>query len=423
MMITETFVAPDPKGAYAQAIEKYGAEIELVSAKQIKEPDGTLLCEVSVSVPKERFMEAMMGEGNSVKSGEPVLNSKDTHEVTQALEAIESDKEEVKHERAMVLEKLVSESDINQYAFENSEVPQKDEEEEEDEEALLSELNELKNQLQDLREGLSDEDTMSVKQEVRELLFAKNLNLDWVDGVLDALKKSELELYDTKEKLIGHLQNRMKKQLIVKPEKMDKKKIVMLVGPTGVGKTTSIAKLAARYSYLMEKPYKVALVNLDTYKVGAIEQLEHYANIMQIEHATISSAQIFEDKLKEFDKYDVVLIDTAGMSPFDTQKFIKTIEYINVDIGREIDVNLVLSATVKYEDLVDIYNNFSFLNISSVLVSKFDETKHFGALLSFLLLKNLPLSYFSVGQDVPYDLMVADKNYLLAQFNGDLDES
>jgi flagellar biosynthesis protein FlhF len=419
MMITETFVASDPKSAYAQAVEKYGTDIELTSAKQIKEADGSLLCEVSVTVPKERFMEAM--NSGQLMSSDSILKEQDTQEVTQALQALEREHDNRDgHKGATILKKLVDESNINSYV-ENQNEEDAENGVEEDEEDLLAELNELKTQLQELREGLSDEDVTSAKQELRELLFAKNLTLDWIDSVLEEIE-NKLHIYDTKEKLIEYIQKRMKDQLIVKSEDMSKKKIVMLVGPTGVGKTTSIAKLAARYSYLMDKPYKVALVNLDTYKVGAIEQLEHYANIMQIEHVTISSAKLFETKLREFEAYDIVLIDTAGMSPFDTQKFIKTIEYINVDVGREIDINLVLSATVKYEDLIDIYNNFSFLNINSILVSKFDETKHFGPLLSFLLLHDLPLSYFSIGQDVPYDLMVADKNYLIAQFNGDLDE-
>ena len=170
----------------------------------------------------------------------------------------------------------------------------------------------------------------------------------------------------------------------------------------------------------MDRPYKVALLNLDSYKVGAIEQLEHYADIMQIEHISVGSAEAFKDKLEVLEDYDLILVDTAGMSPYDTHKFIKTVEFVNSDLNME--VNLVLSATVKYEDMEDIYKNFSFLNLDSVIISKFDETKHFGTLLNFMLLYKLPMSYFSIGQEVPDDLLLANKEYLLEHFIGDVNE-
>jgi flagellar biosynthesis protein FlhF len=120
--------------------------------------------------------------------------------------------------------------------------------------------------------------------------------------------------------------------------------------------------------------------------------------------------------------YDIILVDTAGMSPYDTQKFVKTVEFVQSETPRTLEVNLVLSATVKYEDMDDIYQNFSFLNLDSVIISKFDETRHFGTLLNFMLLYKLPMSYFSVGQEVPDDLRVASKEYLLERFIGDVQE-
>jgi flagellar biosynthesis protein FlhF len=184
-----------------------------------------------------------------------------------------------------------------------------------------------------------------------------------------------------------------------------------------------IAKLAARYAFLMDKPYKVALLNLDSYKVGAYEQLANYAEIMQIEHVTVENIDAFQEALETLNGYDIILVDTAGMSPYDTQKFIKTVEFVQLETPRKIEVNLVLSATVKYEDMDDIYNNFSFLNLNSLIITKFDETKHFGTLLNFMLLYKKPMSYFSVGQEVPDDLKVASKEYLLERFIGDLDEA
>ena len=361
-MINETFVASDPKGAYDQAVEKYGESIELVSAKQVKYDDGQLRCEVEIAIPKDVFMKKSFGDSS----------------------------------------------------------PSHDDKNKEEEVALLSELGELKKQLALMKEDMLGESDESVAQKIKRLFIKKGVAKPWLDDVFASLMGSNI--LEDATLLVSYLLEEIDESLEVQLEILDEPKIMMLVGPTGVGKTTTIAKLAARYAYLMDKPYRVALLNLDSYKVGAYEQLAHYADIMQIEHITVDSVESFSKGLEDLDDYDVILVDTAGMSPYDTQKFIKTVEFVQTDMPRKIEVNLVLSATVKYEDMDDIYNNFSFLNLNSVIISKFDETKHFGTLLNFMLLYKLPMSYFSVGQEVPDDLTVASKEYLLEQFIGDLDE-
>ena len=360
-MINETFVASDPKSAYDQAVEKYGERIELVSAKQVKYDDGQLRCEVEIAIPKDVFMQKSFGDI-------PPVNTN-------------SDQED---------------------------------------EALLSELSELKKQLALMKEDMLGESNESVTQKVKKLFLKKGVAQPWLDDVFGTLLGSNI--LEDETLLVPYLLEEIDESLDVQSEMLDEPKIMMLVGPTGVGKTTTIAKLAARYAYLMDKPYKVALLNLDSYKVGAYEQLAHYADIMQIEHITVDGVESFSHSLEELDEYDIILVDTAGMSPYDTQKFIKTVEFVQTDMLRKIEVNLVLSATVKYEDMDDIYNNFSFLNLNSVIISKFDETKHFGTLLNFMLLYKLPMSYFSIGQEVPDDLTLASKEYLLEHFIGDLDE-
>ena len=360
VMINETFVASDPKSAYEQAVEKYGNVVTLVSAKQVKYDDGKLRCEVTISIPEDVFMEKSLLEST------PVIDLPD-----------------------------------------------------EEDEALLAELSELKKQLYFMKSEMLGEDDESVMQKIKALFMKKGISKVWLDEVFTALTGSNI--LDDETLLVSYILEEIDESLDVKEETLTEPKVMMLVGPTGVGKTTTIAKLAARYAYLMDKPYKVALLNLDSYKVGAYEQLAHYADIMQIEHLTVDNADAFIDGLELLDEYDVILVDTAGMSPYDTQKLIKTVEFVQTDIPKNIEVNLVLSATVKYEDMDDIYNNFSFLNLNSLIISKFDETKYFGTLLNFMLLYKIPMSYFSIGQEVPDDLLVASKEYLLERFIGDLD--
>jgi len=358
--MNETFVASDPKSAYALAVEKYGSNISLVSARQVKYDDDVLRSEVTVSIQEEVFREESYGD-----------------------------------------EMLMGETE---------------------EESLLFEIGELKSQLEFMKDDISLElqEKDPIISPVNKLFIKKGISTKWLDSMFTSLMGTDI--IADKELLVSYLLEEINEVLKVKEENLSTPKIMMLVGPTGVGKTTTVAKLAARYAYLMDRPYKVALINLDSYKVGAVEQLAHYADIMQIELMSVASVEDFQEKLKTLNDYDVILIDTAGMSPYDTQKFIKIVEFVNSQTLRDIEVSLVLSATVKYEDMEDIYKNFSFLNIDSVIISKFDETRHFGTLLNFMLLYDIPMSYFSTGQEVPDDLRVADKEYLLEQFIGDVNE-
>lgn len=361
-MIHETFVALDPKSAYAQAVTKYGHNLSIISAKQLAYDDGVVRCEVVIAIPRTLYLE----KSTEI---EVVPESKSSEEVR-----------------------------------------------------LLDELSVLKSQLKEMKDELvhdiQEEDTVISK--VKKLFIKTGIDEKWLEKIFTSLHGTEM--LEDASLLVAYILEEIDETLRVKEESFIKKKIMMLVGPTGVGKTTTIAKLAARYAYLLEKPYKVVLFNLDSYKIGAIEQLENYADIMQIEHHAILSVDDFKEKLQQVGAYDVVLVDTAGMSPYDTQKFIRTVEFMNINTKIEIEVNLVLSATVKYEDMEDIYKNFSFLNLNSLIISKFDETKHFGTLLNFMLKYGVPMSYFSIGQEVPDDLVLAKKEYLLEQFIGDVHE-
>jgi len=192
------------------------------------------------------------------------------------------------------------------------------------------------------------------------------------------------------------------------------KKIVMLVGPTGVGKTTSIAKIAARYSYLLQKRYKVGLVVLDTYRIGAVEQLMQYARMMKLGIETVVDPPEFASAINSLKYCDYILIDTMGSSPYDREKIEKIYECLETNNGDyNIDVVLVMPSSIKYDDLKATYDSFSTLNIDTLMFTKLDETIGFGNIFSLSYETKKPISYFSVGQEVPEDLICASSSFLV----------
>ncbi len=193
----------------------------------------------------------------------------------------------------------------------------------------------------------------------------------------------------------------------------DRRKIMMLVGPTGVGKTTTLAKLAARYSYMLSKKYKVGIITLDTYRIAAVDQLMHYAKIMKLGIETVIDPPEFLNAINSLKNCDYILIDTVGSSQYDKDKIDSIRQFINSDPSLSIDVNLVIPANVKYEDLKEIYSNFAVLNIDTFIFTKLDETRWFGNIFSLVYDTNKPVSYLSVGQEVPSDLMVASNEFLI----------
>jgi flagellar biosynthesis protein FlhF len=180
-------------------------------------------------------------------------------------------------------------------------------------------------------------------------------------------------------------------------------RVAAFCGATGVGKTTNLAKLAALYN--VHQRARVALVTTDTYRVAAPEQLRVYANIIGLPMRVANDARETAAALREFQDYDLVLMDTAGGSQFNLEQ-INELKGI-FQSSRPHDMILVLAANTPIEDLRNTVNNFKCLHPSSVLFTKLDETRQYGALFSLLVESGLPLSYVSVGQNVPDDIRVA----------------
>ncbi len=187
------------------------------------------------------------------------------------------------------------------------------------------------------------------------------------------------------------------------PQPGEQKRLA-LIGPTGVGKTTTIAKLAA--AFLLAGGKRVAMVTIDTYRIAAVEQLKVYGEIMNLPVEVVMSADQLRDVLARHSNKDLILIDTAGRSPKDDVSLNELQNFLDVDPA--IEPHLVLSATTRERDLYETYSRFSALSPKSLLMTKLDECESLGVLLNIHLRNNCPLSYLANGQKVPEDLVQAD---------------
>ena len=188
-----------------------------------------------------------------------------------------------------------------------------------------------------------------------------------------------------------------------------KTKLEFFMGPTGVGKTTTIAKLASYFK--LEKKLKVALITCDTYRIAAVEQLRTYANILDVPLQVVYTLEEFNAAVKGFAGYDMIFVDTAGRSHKNNEQCNEIMHFVNdcvVDENVEKEVFLVLSAATKYKDLININQVFSHMKNYSLIFTKLDETTCLGNILNMKLHTGLQLSYVTSGQAVPDDISIID---------------
>ncbi len=195
-----------------------------------------------------------------------------------------------------------------------------------------------------------------------------------------------------------------------------KKKYVFFIGPTGVGKTTTIAKIASMLK--LSGKVKVALVTSDTYRIAAVEQLKTYANILGVPLKVVYSADEMENAMEELEEYDLVLIDTAGRSHNNKEQKEDIHRLLETVPEEQREVFLVMSATTKYRDLVKISQSYSEITKYSLIFTKLDETDAIGNVFNIRMLTGAPLSYMTWGQNVPDDIGKVDAQKMAKQLLG-----
>lgn len=199
-------------------------------------------------------------------------------------------------------------------------------------------------------------------------------------------------------------------------EKAEKAKYVFFLGSTGVGKTTTIAKLASKLKLEMKK--NIALVTADTYRIAAVEQLKTYANILSVPLKIIYSPDELQNEMEELEEYDVCLVDTAGRSHKNKDQIEDIQNLIEQVPVKDRQVYLVLTAGTKYSDLREIAKVYSKLTDYSIIFTKLDETSSAGAMLNMRMQTKCPLSYVTWGQNVPEDIGEVDAQKIAKQLMG-----
>lgn len=324
-------------------------------------------------------------------------------EVIAALDEVASPSLQIKRNKDRKTPTLKEESLENNRSFEATF------EKEKNDTALLAEMAHLKEEIRSIRQRIE---------------VGLQHYPDLVQSCLSTLQEAELSekhilsLGDTLANKWRNAQMNVKqddviqwaKQAIIKElnkvsftEISSSQKFVNFVGPTGVGKTTTIAKLAAEA--VLEHKKRAALITTDTYRIAAIEQLKTYAELLNIPIEIIYEEKDFLAAVQKFSDYDVVFIDTAGRN-YREKRFISELKKL-FGHHHEIETFLVLSLSMKEKDISKIVDNFLDMNFNKFIFTKADETNSYGVMYNLINKYNKGVSYITNGQDVPDDIIAA----------------
>lgn len=286
-------------------------------------------------------------------------------------------------------------------------------------ESAMSE--ELKKEIHDLKTMMKSLKKQSEQLEYPEGLvyvieFLKNQELDEQliteisDELFDHLKKGEAsrkELFQmAKDSLHARLQSLPYGGIDYA------KKYIHVLGPTGVGKTTTIAKMAARA--VLEKKKKIGFITTDTYRIAAIEQLKTYAGLLQAPVEIVYNADDYKQALQKMDHLDLIFVDTAGRN-YKESKYVDDLKDL-IEFEDEAQSFLVLALTAKQKDLEIIIDKFATVPIEKFIFTKLDETNSIGTMFNLMIKYNKGLAYYTNGQEVPEDIEQVNLNDLLDMF-------
>lgn len=392
-MIIKKYVGKTESEAIESAKKELGNDVVVMNVKEIK-PKGLFAflraktVEVTVALEDERDKFSALRKESTGKGTE--------ERIAKKIESTSSIEEKLENLQNLLVSKLQNEE--NMKAQRLAEEKNADSEgAQQDEDTTVSEA-----------EPKDDEYVRFIKV-LYNTMLDNEVDEHYANQIIDGMDKGYKPGQNFDQLLAGVYQRMILK--LGKAEKItpakEGPKVVIFIGPTGVGKTTTIAKVASQFA--VEQKKKVALVTADTYRIAAAEQLRTYANIMQVPFRVIYSEEDMATAINDFKEYDYIFVDTMGHSHRNEEQRDNTKNLIDsIEKLAENQCYLVLSATTKYKDLLRIVDNYKVIADYHLIFTKLDETYTLGNLLNLKLYTNASIAYVTCGQNVPEDIEVFD---------------
>lgn len=287
---------------------------------------------------------------------------------------------------------------------------------------INNQLNDLRKTLEQLSTNMNNKKNLEIHPKLNEYLL-KLVENGVEESIATTIMKNlgnQINL-DSKDSLaIRNIIEQVLMEYIGKPEPLNleknNQKIVFFLGPTGVGKTTTIAKIAAQL--VMDKKYEIGLITCDTYRIAAVEQLKVYSDILKIPLEVVYSEDDIYNKLVKFKDKDAIFVDTTGRNHreiCEDDEMFKIINSVNNKV-----IYLVLSGTTDYATLKSIIGHYSFIKDYNIIFTKADEAERLGNILNVRYLTNKSISYVTTGQNVPDDIEILNRSRLVSYLLGEI---
>ncbi|MBQ3036171.1 MAG: flagellar biosynthesis protein FlhF [Lachnospiraceae bacterium] len=395
-MIIKKYQGKTEAEAMENAKKELGDGIVLMNVKTVKPKGLSKLIKkayVEITVAKEEEREVTVHRENVAVS----LSSSNTKQTTSGNAEKEKNSQIISEER-LLEEKLDSLHSLLEQQIQRREEVKVAEEPEE-----VRETKDNKNINESVQEDADK--TKAVLSLIRETIVENEVEPKYADSILEEIEKN-LKANMPMEHILSNVYQRMilrfGKPECIEPAK-EGPKVVFFVGTTGVGKTTTIAKIASKF--VVEEKKKLALLTADTYRIAASEQLRTYANILEVPFRVIYTPEELGDAIKDFSSYDYILVDTAGHSQNNDKQRDDMADFVKFAQGKaEQEIYLVVSATTKYKDLKSIADKYKKMFDYKMIFTKLDETSEYGNLLNMKIYTGASMSYITCGQNVPEDI-------------------
>lgn len=409
-MIIKKYLAKSEKDAIEMAKEDLGKDAVVMNIKKVR-PKGLAKLFVRSKVEVTAALDETPAAGASPKpSPKPAEKPVEKPEIPVVKP---SEEETTLEDRLSRLQSLLEKQMVDKQKKEQKK--EQDMEQDKKEDAPKEQEAEAVSRQKE-EEPSEDERTKACKELIYQQLLQNEVEEEIAKSIMDEVNRS-LTKNAPLDQILANVYQKIILMIgqtyLIDTKPGNKTKFIFFLGSTGVGKTTTIAKIASRLK--LEEGLNIALVTADTYRIAAVEQLKTYANILSVPLEVIYRPEELGEAIEELSQYDVCLVDTAGRSHKNQEQIEDIRELIEqIPIG-ERQVFLVLNAGTKYSDLKEIASVYSKLTDFSFIFTKLDETSSAGAMLNMRVKTKCPLSYVTWGQNVPDDIGEVDAQKIAKQ--------